>query len=1483
MGLNNFTVDYTMGSGKYWVDYLKLWNSKIITLFLLCVSISIAYGANPSVSNTISANLNLSSVYYNSYSQVLASVSLDMHANVVVVNITKPYGSIPGIAVGKSIYYQVSSTNSSTEYIYNVTITKAILKMPISLRFNNHNFTYINPGTNSSINILISNFQKNGDNILLNNSPMAVFPSLHANSSNELEYYYNVNAEGVTSNRANINGTNISLQLPEYKLSPGQSITVQFDTPGNANYTAIDPTVTFTSANTNEVISTSTTLGSNLACGNLTINSGVTLTTNGYDIYCESNVINYGNIIGGYDPTSVYLGAGLGYPNSYAGSGGGGGYFGEPGGNTLVPGGAAAPGGGSGSLGSTPSPPTLSTSLIQTWYASNVLNYVSGAGGGSSGGCGCSNDGPGGDGTYGILIEANNINAGTINTTGQPGGMGYSGNGGGGGGGGGLVILAYNSVYASGSYTYGGGIGGSGCGGCNGGGGGGGNVMTFQWATPPINVVPELLIFLSPSTASVIAGQSVLFTNTTTGGGPLPYSFTYNVFQFGVPAATANYVLTGNSIKFNVEGTYNVLESATDNSGYTAYSANSVVTVNTLTISITSSANIVYTGQVIKFVNTTSGGTPPYSFTYNVLQFGVPANTANYSITGNSIDFAASGVYDVIEKVTDHFGTSASGSSVITVNAFPIYVDLNPANANMVISTSTTLSSDIVCGNLTIDSGVTLTTNGYNIYCQSNIINYGTIFTGYDPTSVYLGAGLGYPNSYAGSGGGGGFFGEPGGNTLAPGGAAAQGAGTGSFGLSPDSPILSINLIRIWYNANIINYLSGAGGGSGGGCGCSDDGPGGDSTYGVLIEANNINAGTINTNGGNGGDGTSGNGGGGGGGAGVAILAYNAIYTSGAYSYSGGSGGFGCGGCGGGSGGNGNVLTFQWATPPVIVVSGLSISLSPTSNTITTGVSVKFTNTTMGGAAPYTHSYSVFQYGTTAQSGNYVITGNSIEFLNTQSSSAQTFNVLESVTDNSGTTAYSSNSVITVNSPPTIALSPTTNTINSLQSVKFTNTTSGGTPPYTFAYSVFQYGSAASPSNFIINGNSIEFTNAGTYNVLEGVTDAFGITAYSANSQISVNIALPRNIIAYLPITLLNYQSSAIAANTPIAIGTSNTFTGNIIGFNAIEYEQYETCNLNNAEFFLSNGVVLNSWLEGNLINEEAYNSMCTSSSSANALSGSANVLYWVEYSWPSSFLPANSGSNPASNTIYIGWAGNVLTSSNNLLTNTIDGEAPQLSCGDSGKITNTLSCNGAYGQYDTGNVVFGANGLYQNFAGSSTPSGWANTGSAFIGNEVVITKTEKQSVLTSATYNGFGTANVFEGLIRVTGAPTTAGWADFGLVSTATASCATKVCWILTGKTAGEILPEQAGKFGSAVTSNAIYNAWNVYSVYESTSKLGLFYYDYGNSNTVASTTAFVSDNFGVGSVSTGSVTNETMQWARIRQNPPNNDLPGTAYGTPI
>jgi hypothetical protein len=263
--------------------------------------------------------------------------------------------------------------------------------------------------------------------------------------------------------------------------------------------------------------SSNATLTGDIFCTDLAVDRGVTLTTNGFNIYCTGTLTNKGVIHTGYignggiganeSPTGATGGGS--FPDSYGASGGGGGgsaavslgpaQISGSGGNSSVSGGSGGTPsggfcgtGGAGDGGSTPSAPSITSTMIQTWYSQGISSFLAGGGGGGGAGSGylCSDtDGSaGGSGAFGIYIQANRIVAGTIETSGQSGGTG--GSAGGGGGGGGTILLAYGrGGYVSGTYYTGGGVGGApGPNGGAGGNGGSGQVLTFGYGInePPV-------------------------------------------------------------------------------------------------------------------------------------------------------------------------------------------------------------------------------------------------------------------------------------------------------------------------------------------------------------------------------------------------------------------------------------------------------------------------------------------------------------------------------------------------------------------------------------------------------------------------------------------------------------------------------------------------------------------------------------------------------------------------------------------------------------------------------------------------------------------------------------------------------------------------------------------------------------------------------------------------------------------------------------
>ena len=279
--------------------------------------------------------------------------------------------------------------------------------------------------------------------------------------------------------------------------------------PQNVMPTTFNPAYGVTYYGNVEYNQSMTIWGDVAATGNITIDKGVVIVTNGSSLLAGGTFANFGTIDTGDVGNYAALGAkGRSYPDSYGGSGGSGGG-----------------GGGYATGGSSAVAPKLNTLLIQQWYSGGVRNYLTGAGGG--GGCpthayagaggstkapggaymdssiACTGTGgAGGAGAYGIYVQANKIVAGTINANGQAGTRGSPDAGGSGGGG--VILLAYGTGgYVPGAYNTGGGNAVA-----DGGAGGNGLVLNYSYASG----LPPVYLHATPS-----ANKTV---NTT---GPVPF------------------------------------------------------------------------------------------------------------------------------------------------------------------------------------------------------------------------------------------------------------------------------------------------------------------------------------------------------------------------------------------------------------------------------------------------------------------------------------------------------------------------------------------------------------------------------------------------------------------------------------------------------------------------------------------------------------------------------------------------------------------------------------------------------------------------------------------------------------------------------------------------------------------------------------------------------------------------------------------------
>lgn len=162
------------------------------------------------------------------------------------------------------------------------------------------------------------------------------------------------------------------------------------------------------------------------------------------------------------------------------------------------------------------------------------------------------------------------------------------------------------------------------------------------------------------------------------------------------------------------------------------------------------------------------------------------------------------------------------------------------------------------------------------------------------------------------------------------------------------------------------------------------------------------------------------------------------------------------------------------------------------------------------------------------------------------------------------------------------------------------------------------------------------------------------------SSAASASVTAPPNIVAYVPITLTNSQSSAFAYNSQV-----------MITVNSLAYESYEANNLGNVEFFYSNSTLVPSWLMGDSAGAGSYLS--------------TNTVYWLRIYPANTFLAAGS-----SNTLYMGFA----TTGTNLFNGNSVGESPYASP--------------SYAQYDNGANVF-----VQYFNMESNPIAFSQNGLA--------------------------------------------------------------------------------------------------------------------------------------------------------------------------
>jgi len=222
---------------------------------------------------------------------------------------------------------------------------------------------------------------------------------------------------------------------------------------------------------------------------------------------------------------------------------------------------------------------------------------------------------------------------------------------------------------------------------------------------------------LTPSNTILDSGQYEVYKVVISGGkGP----FTANlIYVSGPSGATVNSVLPGNVVEsltgqsggtltfpsfnsFSTTGLYTFNVIATDTGTTTPYVFNS--TTNTITVnsamttpSISPTSPATYSsGSTVTFSTSFTGGTPPYTYNWlvvnsitgvllaNALYTGVSATSNSFAWTIPSADNGNTVVANVI--VTDSASTpvtvNSTKSGVITISSATCTISLNPTSIN---------------------------------------------------------------------------------------------------------------------------------------------------------------------------------------------------------------------------------------------------------------------------------------------------------------------------------------------------------------------------------------------------------------------------------------------------------------------------------------------------------------------------------------------------------------------------------------------------------------------------------------------------------------------------------------------------------------------------------------------------------------------------------------------------------------------------------
>jgi hypothetical protein len=311
-------------------------------------------------------------------------------------------------------------------------------------------------------------------------------------------------------------------------------------------------------------------------------------------------------------------------------------------------------------------------------------------------------------------------------------------------------------------------------------------------------------------------------------------------------------------------------------------------------------------GETSVYVDSTTKKLKSKDDTGAITDYSNPGNSVTSltgDVTGTGPGATATSIASTVvtAKLLTGLGSN-NGNVVATDSILDAFAKLNARNnagiygngtdGDVTLTVDTTLVRDMYYNNLTVNSGVTLTTAGYRVFVLGTLNCLGTIDRSGASSSTNTGAAALIAGtvgaSGAGGNGGGAAAGSAGGASATAAGTSggAGGAGAGGAGgaagtvtvvTTNNGGVETLNQPRQATVArDLVNSImtGGSGGGGGGGSGVAGSGGGGGAGGGIMILVGRTitGNGTIKANGGNGSTAILANGGGGGGGGGGVVI-----------------------------------------------------------------------------------------------------------------------------------------------------------------------------------------------------------------------------------------------------------------------------------------------------------------------------------------------------------------------------------------------------------------------------------------------------------------------------------------------------------------------------------------------------------------------------------------------------------------------------------